>query len=460
MPVFKLFRRRERTTSLAAAGNKRIFVWGVIVGAIFGAIAIPVFGPGVLSARNYAEIFGRQKDTQVATLSQQEATPEPEPSSVVTKREHVKKGSNLMETLLRAGAPRPEAHQAIVALEKVFNPRQLLADQAIDVTLDPEADLKLLSVAIPLSVERTVAARRNEEDAERGFQSEEVETPLTVELIGANGVIQDSLFQAMNGAGVPDRVTMELIRIYGWDVDFQRDIQRNDRFALMFETFVDPEGRVARLGNVLMASLNLSGTDIKLYRHELSDGSTDYFNEKGESVRKSLLRTPVDGARLSSRYGSRKHPILGYTRMHRGVDFAAPRGTPVMAAGDGVVEYAGRKGSFGRYLRIRHNSSYKTAYAHLNAFRRGIRVGERVKQGQIVAYVGTTGSSTGPHLHYEVHRGGKQVNPLSLKLPTGKTLEGDELRAFEESRAKLENRFAGLVGPLEKAPTQTASAQD
>jgi murein DD-endopeptidase MepM/ murein hydrolase activator NlpD len=244
---------------------------------------------------------------------------------------------------------------------------------------------------------------------------------------------------------------MDLIRAYSWDVDFQRDIQRNDRFEVMFETKVDNDGNRVRTGDILMASLTLSGTELRLIRHELADGSVDYFNEKGESVRKALLRTPVDGARLSSRFGKRKHPILGYTRMHRGVDFAAARGTPIMAAGDGVVEYAKTNGSYGRYLRIRHNSTYKSAYAHLNSFAKGIGVGSRVKQGQIVAYVGTTGRSTGPHLHYEILRNNAQINPLSLKLPTGQKLEGDELKRFQASRASLEATFAAVDKPLRTA---------
>jgi murein DD-endopeptidase MepM/ murein hydrolase activator NlpD len=195
----------------------------------------------------------------------------------------------------------------------------------------------------------------------------------------------------------------------------------------------------------------LSGTELRLIRHELANGDVDYFNEKGESVRKALLRTPVDGARLSSRYGKRKHPVLGYTRMHRGVDFAAPRGTPIMAAGDGVVEYASTNGSYGRYLRIRHNGTYKSGYAHLKSFARGVRVGTRVRQGQIVAYVGTTGRSTGPHLHYEIYRDNAQINPLSLKLPTGSKLKGKELKNFQARRAALEKTFAGLEKPLQTA---------
>jgi murein DD-endopeptidase MepM/ murein hydrolase activator NlpD len=452
------FRDRSPSVRTANPRSQRVFVWGVVVGIVFAVIALPILEPGVLAARNYGKIFG-YGDFQVAALSpdsEKTVIPETTPSTI-RKREIVKKGSNLMETLLRAGASRPDAYQAIVALEEVFDPRMLRAEQAVDIVLDTKTDNKLVSVVIPLTVERAVAAQRDAEDA---FVSHEIETPLTTEVVGAAGVIEDSLFQAMSGAGLPDRVTMELIRIYGWDVDFQRDIQRRDQFSIMYETLVDPEGNVARIGNVLMASLNLSGTELRLYRHELADGSIDYFNEKGESVRKSLLRTPVDGARLSSRYGSRRHPILGYTRMHRGVDFAAPKGTPIMAAGDGVIEFAGTNGTYGRYIRIRHNSSFKTAYAHLNGFRKGIRVGARVQQGQTIGYIGTTGRSTGPHLHYEVLRGGAQVNPLSLKLPTGQTLTGKDLDLFQAARSRLEEKFAALVTPVEVPPTQTAAAQD
>ena len=295
---------------------------------------------------------------------------------------------------------------------------------------------------------KTVSAYRLDDEQ---FFSEAIEKPLSLNVVGAKGTIQDSLFQSMSAAAVPDRLIMELIRVYSWDVDFQRDIQRDDQFEIMYETLVDPDGNLIRTGNVLMAALTLSGTDLRLIRHEFADGTVDYFNEKGESVRKALLRTPIDGARLSSGYGKRRHPVLGYTRMHRGVDFSAPSGTPVMAAGDGVVEFAGPNGGYGRYLRIRHNASFKSAYAHLKGFSKNVRVGSRVKQGQIVAYVGSTGMSTGPHLHYEIHQGDKQINPLSLKLPTGRQLSGDALRTFQTQRAQLEERFATLVRPLRTA---------
>jgi len=446
--------RPSKAARSADDGNRRMFVWGVLVGAVFGSIALSLIEPGILSARNQqnfiptealrldalpfetahrlSELSGHHSGRTEATIRETKVSP----------------GSNLMETLLRAGVPRVEAHQAIVSLEDVFEPRKLLAGQRVRVALDGNSKPSLLSVVIPLDAVKSVAAHRLDDDT---FFSEAIEKPLSVALVGARGLIRDSLFQAMAAEDVPDRLIMDLIRAYSWDVDFQRDIQRNDRFEVMFETKVDNDGNRVRTGDILMASLTLSGTELRLIRHELADGSVDYFNEKGESVRKALLRTPVDGARLSSRFGKRKHPILGYTRMHRGVDFAAARGTPIMAAGDGVVEYAKTNGSYGRYLRIRHNSTYKSAYAHLNSFAKGIGVGSRVKQGQIVAYVGTTGRSTGPHLHYEILRNNAQINPLSLKLPTGQKLEGDELKRFQASRASLEATFAAVDKPLRTA---------
>jgi len=441
----------RRTTD---GSNRRMFTWGVLVGTVFSAIALPLVEPGILSARNQSgyntandlRLDALPGDTirQLSKISQYHSPQ----SQAITREGTVRSGSNLIETLLRAGVPPGEAHQAITALEDVFEPRALLAGQRIQITLDQSTKPSLLSVVIPLDAVKTVAAHRLNDNL---FFSEAMEKQLTVALVGTTGLIRDSFFQAMAAEGIPDRVIMELIRAYSWDVDFQRDIQRNDRFEVMFETKVDEDGNVVKTGNVLMAALTLSGTELRLIRHELANGDVDYFNEKGESVRKALLRTPIDGARLSSRYGKRKHPVLGYTRMHRGVDFAAPRGTPIMAAGDGVVEYASTNGSYGRYLRIRHNGTYKSGYAHLKLFARGVRVGTRVRQGQIVAYVGTTGRSTGPHLHYEIYHNNAQINPLSLKLPTGSKLKGKELKSFQAGRAALEKTFTNLDKPLQTA---------
>jgi len=210
----------------------------------------------------------------------------------------------------------------------------------------------------------------------------------------------------------------------------------------MFERFHDDSGEAVKLGNILFAALTLSGTEYRLYRHTMKDGTVDYFNQHGDSVKKALLRTPIDGAKLTSGFGARRHPILGYTRMHRGVDFGAPAGTPVMAAGDGVIEKAGINSGYGNYVAIRHNGQFKTAYAHLSRFGKGISPGRRVRQGDIIGYVGSTGLSTGPHLHYEVLQNDEQVNPTGVRLPTGIKLKGPDLTLFAAARARLELQMA------------------
>jgi murein DD-endopeptidase MepM/ murein hydrolase activator NlpD len=227
-------------------------------------------------------------------------------------------------------------------------------------------------------------------------------------------------------------------------VDFQRSIRPGDGFEVMFEKLYTEDGEFARFGNVLYGKLVLSGTNLPLYRFTTKGGLTDFFGTIGKSARKALMRTPIDGARLSSGFGRRRHPILGYTKMHRGLDFAAPRGTPIYAAGNGTVVYRARNGAYGNYIRIRHNSEYSTAYGHMSRFSRKVRRGRRVKQGQIIGYVGTTGRSTGPHLHYEVLNRGRQLNPFRLKLPSGKSLKGAELVRFNAERQRVQEKYTSL----------------
>jgi murein DD-endopeptidase MepM/ murein hydrolase activator NlpD len=331
---------------------------------------------------------------------------------------------------------------AIAALEKVFDPRRLQVGQEILITLQPtdSGQDRLLSVTLPLSAEREVAAVRAEDGS---FVPDEINRPLHRALVRVEGDINGSLFLATARAGVPLQIVMDAIRIFSWEVDFQRDIQKGDRFQFLFERFFSESGEAVKDGKVVFASLLLSGKDLRLYRHTREDGSVEYFDPNGQSARRTLLRTPVDGARLSSGFGRRKHPILGYTRIHRGIDFAAPTNTPIVAAGDGVIEYAGRNGAYGRYVRIRHNGTYKTAYAHMRRIAKGVRSGARVKQGQVIGYVGSSGRSTGPHLHYEVMTGGKQINPMKLRLPTGDVLEGGALDQFDLRRAEIDSLFAG-----------------
>ncbi len=273
------------------------------------------------------------------------------------------------------------------------------------------------------------------------------------EQVFAEGRIDSSLYVDGRKADIPPSVLVDLFRLYSWDVDFQRDIRGGDGFRVLYERITNDQGESVDNGDVLHASLTLSGKALQVYRYIGATGHVEYFNEKGESAQKALMRTPIDGARLSSRYGKRRHPVLGYTKMHKGVDFAAASGTPIYAAGNGTVAFAGRKGGYGKYVKIRHNDTYSTAYAHMKGYGRGIRTGTRVRQGQIIGYVGTTGRSTGPHLHYEIMMSGRQVNPLRVRMPSGRKLKGDELRRFMVEKARIDK--LGLRQALAALSTST-----
>ena len=388
------------------------------------------------------------------------ATSGPEPDATVSKTVTARKGDTLMKVLTRTGADRRQAHDAIAALSRVFNPRKLKAGQKVTLTFRPpesgEGRAKLVGVAIAASAERDVVARRRDDGS---FAPREVTRDLRRRLVRGNGDIDDSLYLAARRAGLPPGVLMEVIRIFSWDVDFQRDIQPGDRFDVVFARYLDGDGRTVREGEVVRASLTLSGTRLEVSRYEpAEDGVVDYFDRGGQSVRKALLRTPLDGARLTSGYGKRKHPILGYTRVHRGVDFGAPRGTPIYAAGDGVIESAGWNGNYGRYIRLRHNRELKSAYGHLRRIAKGIRRGKRVRQGQVIAYLGSTGLSTGPHLHYEVMVKGRRLNPMRVKLPSGRRLKGAELARFQDWLAELEPRIAQAQALSARVAENTACA--
>jgi murein DD-endopeptidase MepM/ murein hydrolase activator NlpD len=232
-----------------------------------------------------------------------------------------------------------------------------------------------------------------------------------------------------------------------YDVDFQRDIQPGDRFELMYERLYTEDGQLVRTGAILYANLILGGKSHAFYRYAPKGGEPDYFDQDGSSIKKALLRTPIDGARVSSLFGSRKNPVLGYTMMHRGIDFAAPTGTPIYAAGDGTIEMRGRNGAYGNYIRIRHNAEYETAYAHMSQFAPHLAHGSRVHQGQIIGYVGSTGRATGPHLHYEVLVRGEQINPVSVRMPSGVKLAGAELERFNKARSRIDTTFQRSTDP-------------
>ena len=261
----------------------------------------------------------------------------------------------------------------------------------------------------------------------------------------AKGVIKNSLYNSAQKQGVDPEIIIEFARIFGFEIDFQRDIRENDEFQILYERFEDDDGEVQKNGEIIFAYMNNNGKEISLYRFKDQKNNIGYYSKDGKSIEKALMKTPINGARLSSSFGLRKHPILGYNKLHQGTDFAAPKGTPVMASGSGTIEMASWNGAYGKYVRIRHNSTYKTAYAHLSRFGKKIRRGAKVQQGQIIGYVGSTGRSTGPHLHYEVLVQNKRVNSQRLKLPSGKNLAGKEMQIFENTKAQIEELRAKLL---------------
>jgi murein DD-endopeptidase MepM/ murein hydrolase activator NlpD len=256
-------------------------------------------------------------------------------------------------------------------------------------------------------------------------------------------VIKNNLYSSAINAGVEPNIIVEFARIFGFEVDFQRDIRKGDWFEILYEKFEDDNNKVRDTGKIIYASMYVNGEEINLYNFKYKN-TEEYYDIKGKSITKSLMKTPINGARLSSSFGMRKHPILGYNKMHRGTDFAAPSGTPIMASGSGTVTRARWCGGGGNCVKIKHNSTYETIYAHMKSFARGIKEGRKVKQGQIIGYVGSTGLSTGPHLHYEVIVNGKKVNSQKLKLPSGKVLKGEERKQFELDRIKVDLKLAEL----------------
>ncbi len=370
-------------------------------------------------------------------------------------------GDTLAGLLTRAGASRPDAAAAISAVMEHFNPRHFRQGQVVKVAYRADSDSLASQSPLPgafqgFSLQPTPTTELRVSRAIDGdFRAWQLERPLTTKPTRAQGVITSSLYVAGKKAGLTNAALAELIRAYSWDVDFQRDIREGDSFEVYYDREVDDQGKTIKSDVIHYAALTLSGKPNRIYQFTSKDGHTGYYSADGHSAQKALMRTPIDGARLSSGFGRRKHPILGYTKMHKGVDFAAPRGTPIYAAGNGVISYAGRKGGYGNYIRIRHNATYSTAYAHMKGFRRGIHKGARVNQGDVIGYVGTTGRSTGPHLHYEILKNNRQANPLRIKMPSGEQLKGDQLEAFLKAKDAIDDAYAALPS----GPQKTASAE-
>jgi len=327
-------------------------------------------------------------------------------------------------------------------LNSDFNLSNLKTNLDIKFTIDQSNNKKITSFLFPVSRTEKILLTRNL-DTDK-FEKKKIITNLNKKIIFKEGKILQSLYKTAIDLNIQPNIIIEFARIYGFQVDFQRDIRKNDIFQIMYEVFEDDNGKVFETGNIIFADLKLSGVNNSLYYFD-KKGNEGHFDQNGKSVEKALMKTPINGARLSSAFGMRKHPIDGYNKMHRGTDFAAPMGTPIMASGSGVVTRARWCGGGGNCVKIKHNSTYETIYAHMKNFARGIKEGVRVKQGQIIGYVGSTGKSTGPHLHYEVLVNGKQINSQKLKLPSGKTLKGKNRELFEVARIKLDVLKSELI---------------
>ena len=318
-------------------------------------------------------------------------------------------------------------------LLKKININKLNTNQKIQIILD-QTNNKIKEFIFQISNTEKIYLSKNSEDSK--FNEKTLTIKLDKKIIYKENIILQSLYKGATDQNIPPNIIIEFARIYGFQVDFQRDIRKEDKFQIMYEVFIDKNNKVIETGEILFANLILSGQDNSLYYFD-KENVEGHYDKNGKSVQKALMKTPINGARLSSSYGVRKHPIDGFNKMHRGTDFAAPKGTPIMASGNGIVKKAGWCGGGGNCVKIRHNSTYETIYAHMSKFARGIKKGVRVKQGQTIGYVGSTGKSTGPHLHYEVVVNGKKVNSQKLKLPSGKILKGKNRELFETNKIKL-----------------------
>ena len=346
----------------------------------------------------------------------------------------IKSGDSIQRILLKEGIPQSEINKIYSKIIKKYDLRKIQEGQAITIVFDGNNKKNISRLSFALDNLSTAHLYANQDD----YDIKIIKKNLEKKNFLAKGVITNSLYNSASKAGVDPEIIIEFARIFGFEIDFQRDIRENDEYKIFYERYEDDEGEVHNNGNVLFAYMKNSGKEISLYRYTDKNKVTGYYTSDGKSIERALMKTPINGARLSSTFGFRRHPILGYNKLHQGTDFAAPTGTPIMASGSGVVERASWFGAYGKFIMIRHNSTYKTAYAHLSGFAKGVRSGSRVQQGQVIGYVGSTGRSTGPHLHYEVLVNGKRVNSQKLNLPSGKNLVGVEKEDFENIKKSID----------------------
>jgi murein DD-endopeptidase MepM/ murein hydrolase activator NlpD len=468
--------RRKRENRLRTSW----FVLGILAGIFLGLGISWLMRPDHLPATSPAieqEQFSQNNSASPSTTATVASKPESQPlvNAVPTPKPSepekqiayprdvelkIERGDTLLKVLLENNLPQEEAFKVVDSLKKKYNPSRLNTGQTLNMKLDriengAESETGIVLASLKFTADPT--SRIHLERKDNGeYAAERKEVPTFKRVALGKGKIRNSLYQTGQRLGVPPQVIAQMINAMSYDVDFQREISAGDDIEILYERTETEDGKIVSYGNLLYASLDKGNDTVTVYRYTDSTGFTDYFNEKGESVRKALLRTPINGARVSSGFGMRKHPILGYSKMHRGMDFAAPTGTPIYAAGDGIVAFMGPYGAYGNYIRLKHpGSKYETAYAHLRSFARGVRRGSQVKQGQIIGYVGTTGRSTGPHLHYEILVNGVQINPAGVKFRTGTVLAGRELRNFQNHKRSLHTMVASMPQSMSVAMNDT-----
>ncbi len=408
-------------------------------------------------------------------------------------------GDTLAGALTDAGVTNSDAEMAVAALTKVYSPKLVRAGQTLQLTFEPAPPSapvasitytppagaaddsaadgengpdssvqaapatpvgRLLSVSFSPTIEHDITISRA---TDGGFTAQSTEKKLVAKFHRAGAKIDSSLYLAAMQSGIPAEVVVQMIHMFSYEVDFQRDIKPGDTFEVLYNYYYTPDGQPAKQGDISYATMHLGSRTVALYRYQPPNGDpVEYFDAKGQSAKSMLMKTPVDGARISSGFGMRFHPVLGYTRMHKGIDFAVPTGTPVMAAGSGTIQIEGVLGGYGNFILVNHGNDYSTAYGHLSRFAPGVHQGSHVRQGQVIAYSGATGLATGPHLHYEIRIHGNQVNPLTVKVARGQILAGKDLRSFLANRASMDHELAAM--PLEnkvsESPSDLRAAKD
>ena len=356
----------------------------------------------------------------------------------------LKKNENLSSALKRINFGNFHISKIINVISSLHNGNKILSSLPVGMIIHYTSPSDLTGGALKLNYTKTKDIFVWQ-DVKNKYKSQVFLRPTRTEEILIKGVIKNNLYISALKSGMPENTLLEMISLLGFSVDFQREIRSGDTFEVLFTKEIDIlSDLVTQTKPIKYVSMNLSGKKLNFFKYEDKFGSPQYFDENGKSSKRTIMKTPINGARLSSKYGNRKHPILGYTKMHRGLDFAAPSGTPIFAAGDGIIEKAGWNGSYGKYIRIRHTGTYKTAYAHLSGFHKNINIGKRVLQGKIIGYVGTTGRSTGPHLHYEVIKNNIQVNPMKIKLPAGKNISKANIDNYRNHVKKILSQKVAL----------------